>query len=246
MVLFLRHMGTITSAALVLSSAAFAQDSVPLKEAKLNIEHNATDGDTGFQGFVDGEGWEKLVLKGPDGEILSIQGRGKVGELGLTEWFFETVEPDNEDTPIGEILSKLPEGEYTFEGTVMENGEKGGQTIAKAWLSHAIPEGPTLMAPAENAEVSAGKLAVSWSPVTKSVEGEDVRIVSYQLIIEKDEEPHRHMIGKRGLSMYLPATVTEIEVPEGFLEPATPYRWEVLAIEESGNQTVSSSAFRTR
>jgi hypothetical protein len=31
-----------------------------------------------------------------------------------------------------------------------------------------------------------------------------------------------------------------------FLEPATAYLWEVLAIEESGNQTLSSSAFRTR
>nr|MBA2295317.1 hypothetical protein [Actinomycetota bacterium] len=28
-----------------------------LKDAKLNIEHNATDKDTGFQGFVDSEGW---------------------------------------------------------------------------------------------------------------------------------------------------------------------------------------------
>ena len=31
--------------------AAGAQKPVPLKEAKLNIEHNATDRDTGFQGF---------------------------------------------------------------------------------------------------------------------------------------------------------------------------------------------------
>jgi hypothetical protein len=28
---------------------------IPLKDAKLNIEHNATDRDTGFQGFVDSE-----------------------------------------------------------------------------------------------------------------------------------------------------------------------------------------------
>lgn len=237
---------TLASTALVLSSAAFAQDGIPLKEAKLNIEHNATEGDTGFQGFVDSEGWDQLVVKGPDGEVLSLQGRGTVGKLGLTELFFETVEPDNEDTPIDEMLSKLPEGEYTFEGTVMENGQKGGRTIAKAWLSHVVPEGPSLTAPLEDTEVPTGKLTVSWLPVTKSVTGEDVKIVSYQLTIEKDEEPHRHMIGKRGLSMYLPATVTQVEVPGGFLEPATVYRWEVLAIEESGNQTLSSSSFRTR
>jgi hypothetical protein len=243
---FPRSTRILTGIALVLSSAAFAQDSVPLKEAKLNIEHNATDGDTGFQGFVDSEGWEQLVVKGPGGEVASFRGRGTLRQLGLTELFFESVEPENVDTPIEEMLSKLPEGEYTFEGTVMENGEKGGRTIAKAWLSHVIPEGPKLTAPAQDAEVPAGELTVSWSPVTKSIKGEDVKIISYQLTIEKDEEPHQHMIGKLGLSMYLPATVTQIQVPRGLLEPATAYRWEVLAIEESGNQTLSSSAFRTK
>ena len=40
------------------------------------------------------------------------------------------------------------------------------------------------------------------------------------------------MIGKLGsLSMYLPRSVTESDVPDGFLEPATDYNWEVLAIE---------------
>jgi hypothetical protein len=34
-------------------------------------------------------------------------------------------------------------------------------------------------------------------------------------------------------------------VPDEFLEPATPYLWEVLAIEESGNQTLSSGSFQT-
>jgi len=54
------------------------------------------------------------------------------------------------------------------------------------------------------------------------------------------------MIGKRGLSMYLTATVSTITVPKGFLELATKYLWEVLAIEESGNQTLSSGEFETR
>jgi hypothetical protein len=50
-------------------------------------------------------------------------------------------------------------------------------------------------------------------------------------------EPHPHMIGKFGLSMYLPSSVTSIDVPDGLLEPATAYNWEVLAIERSGHQT---------
>jgi hypothetical protein len=54
------------------------------------------------------------------------------------------------------------------------------------------------------------------------------------------------MIGKLGLSIYVPARVTSIDVPNGFLEPRTAYDWEVLAIERSGNQTLSSGSFRTR
>ena len=39
--------------------------------------------------------------------------------------------------------------------------------------------------------------------------------------------------------------MTSIAVPDGFLEPGTAYKWEVLAIERSGNQTLSSGSFRT-
>jgi hypothetical protein len=54
------------------------------------------------------------------------------------------------------------------------------------------------------------------------------------------------MIGKFGLSMYQPRSVTRIEVPNGFLQRRTAYNWEVLAIERSGSQTLSSGSFRTR
>ncbi len=82
--------------------------------------------------------------------------------------------------------------------------------------------------------------------MTKTITGKPVKIIAYQLIIEKDIEPHRHMIGKLGLSMYLPRSVTRIDVPDGFLQRRTAYNWEVLAIERSGNQTLSSGSFRTR
>lgn len=218
---------------------------VPLKEAKLNIEHNATDEDTGFQGAIDSEGWKKLVVNGPDGTVLALEGKGELGELGLTELFFESVEPANADVPIEEILETLPEGDYTILGTAMEDGESAGRTAGVAWLTHTIPAGAELLTPGERAVVPAGDLFVSWGAVTETITGEPVTIIAYQLIIEKDQEPHRHMIGKMGLSMYLPATVTSITVSDGFLEPGTNYKWEVLAIEESGNQTLSSGEFST-
>jgi hypothetical protein len=82
--------------------------------------------------------------------------------------------------------------------------------------------------------------------VSKTITGKPVRIIAYQLIVEVDVEPHRHMIGKFGLSMYLPRSVTCSDVPDGFLERGTAYNWEVLAIERSGNQTLSSGSLRTR
>jgi hypothetical protein len=102
-----------------------------------------------------------------------------------------------------------------------------------------------LLSPAADAVVPTTGVVASWSPVTKTITGDDVVIVAYQLIVEKEAPPHPHMIGKLGLSMYLPASVTGIAIPDGFLEPGTAYAWEVLAIEESGNQTLSSSTFRT-
>lgn len=221
--------------------AGLAQEAVPLKEAKLNIEHNATDLDTGFQGFLDGEGWQRLTVTGPDGEVLRFEGLGTLQSLGLTELFFETTEPLNADVPIDQILARLPEGEYRFEGPTVG----GGTTSGVAMLTHAIPAGPELLAPADGAVVAAEGIKLSWGPVTETITGEPATIVAYQLVIEQDVEPHPHMIGKFGLSMYLPPSVTELELPKGFLEPGSDYAWEVLAIEESGNQTLSSSAFTT-
>jgi len=57
--------------------------------------------------------------------------------------------------------------------------------------------------------------------VAETITGKAVKIISYQLIIEKDVDPHRHMIGKLGLSIYVPRNVTSIDVPDGFLAPKT-------------------------
>ena len=117
---------------------------IPLKEAKLNIEHNATDRDTGFQGAVDSEGWRRLEMRGPAGQVLDFEARGSLAKLGLTELFFETVEPENADTPIDEMLAKLPAGKYAIAGAAQENGESLGRTAGAAWLTHDIPAGPKM------------------------------------------------------------------------------------------------------
>jgi hypothetical protein len=219
---------------------------IPLKEAKLNIEHNATDHDTGFQGAVDSEGWKYLDVTGPEGVVLTFRGRGKLGKLGLTELFFETVEPENADVPLDELLQRLPAGDYRIAGPSMENGESAGKTEGVAWLTHVIPAGPELVSPAAGATVPTTGVVASWRRVTTTIDGGAVNVIAYQLIVEKDVAPHPHMIGKLGLSIYVPASITSLSIPDGFLETGTAYKWEVLAIEESGNQTLSSSEFATQ
>ena len=238
------HVGVAGSE--VLDAASGSTAVVPLKDAKLNIEHNATDEDTGFQGFIDSEGWRKLDVRGPGGRVLTLQPRGTFAELGLTELFFESVEPANADVPIDEMLANLPEGDYTIAGPGQENGQSTGRTAGTAWLTHDIPAGPTLVAPAEGASVPLNGVVARWKPVSTTITGKPVKIIAYQLIIEKDVDPNPHMIGKFGLSMYLRPSITKMAVPNGFLESGTPYKWEVLAIERSGNQTLSSGAFHTQ
>jgi len=240
-------LAVVGGAAAILRADAGGGAPTPLKEAKLNIEHNATEGDTGFQGAIDSEGWQNLQVRGPDGTMLSLEGKGELGKLGLTELFFETVEPANADVPIEEILKTLPEGNYEISGNSVEDGERAGRTTGTAWLTHDIPAGPELLYPRHGESVPLTRLVMSWASVTQTITGDAVNIIAYQLIIEKDTPPDPNMIGKVGsLSVYLPPSVTSIRVPDGFLEAGSTYDWEVLAIEESGNQTLSSSTFQTQ
>jgi hypothetical protein len=77
---FVAFVGILASA--TTTQVAYAQSSdtgIPLKEAKLIIEHNVKDKDTGFQGFLDGEGRNNITITGPSGKVLNIKCQGKLG-----------------------------------------------------------------------------------------------------------------------------------------------------------------------
>jgi hypothetical protein len=220
-------------------------DAIEFDYAKLLIEHNATDEDTGFQGAADGSGWNDLLICGPDGAAFYFGTRGEMRELGITELFYETEEPLNSAIPIPEVLGILPEGDYVFRGESADGQEMTGETA----LTHAVPKGPVLIEPADDAVVSADEdLVFSWEPVTETIEDEPVTITHYQLIVElaNDEIESHAGWGRSELSMHVPATTTTLRVPSEFLEPGSPYEWEVLAIEQSGNQTLSARGFETQ
>ena len=119
------------------------------------IEINSTDGDAGAQLLLDGEQWTKLEIEDPDGkEILDVKAKRSVRMQGLTEFFFETAEPSFEDQSLAEFLELFPEGEYEFEGKLVD----GGEICGTAEFSHNLPG-----APDTNAELDVdGNLVISW------------------------------------------------------------------------------------
>jgi hypothetical protein len=207
-------------------------DEIPFDDARIIIEVNATDGDAGIQIFLDGEDWAEIEIFGPDGEtIFEVEGQGSLGEHGATELFIESAEPSFEDLPLEEFLLRFPAGEYRFSGVTVE----GDHLVGTATLTHAIPDGPVLVSPEEDSVQDPNNTVVRWEPVPDPPGSE---IVEYEVIVER-EDP------LRVFSVRVPATVTSVTVPPEFLEPGTEYKFEVLAIEAGGNQTISERSFET-
>jgi len=226
------------------TGAAKSEETLELEEAKLIVEHNATARDTGFQGFVDGEPWSHLTLVGPDGKkVVDVRARNELASTGLTELFFETDEPPNDEVPVEEMLARLPEGEYDFVATLPE----GGVEVGSATLSHAIPNGPAILSPRDGSEICAdADLQFRWSPVTTSILGESITVTHYEVIVEVAGQERGAGFGAESFDVHVPASTTALRVPREFLRPGTDYVYEVLAIAENGNQTLTSGALSTR
>jgi len=215
-----------------------------LSAAKLLIEHNATDEDTGFQGFADGDPWNELSLTGPDGvRIATVTPQGGLFDFGLTELFFETSEPANDEVPIEDVLARLAEGTYTYAGDLVS----GDDDTLPAIFTHDIPAGPELTSPEDEATgLDPSNVVVSWEPVSEDTDGEPLAVVGYQVIVEEDAPAlFPQGFARPVFSIYLPASATRVTVPAQFMTDDTCYKYEVLAIEESGNQTLSSAVFET-
>lgn len=199
------------------------------KAADLKVEVNATDGDAGLQIFLDHEPWRSISIARPDGgKILDINTRGVLSNYGLTEYFSESSEPPFSEFPIEEFKKLFPEGRYTFTGETID----GRRMRSRVPLTHNFPAGPNITSPQDGSTVPAGNVVVKWDPVT------DLEIVGYQIVVTK-ENP------QRVLEATVPNTVTELAIPAGFTEPGVEFKAEVLAIEESTNQTLTEVTFTT-
>ncbi|MGH8923413.1 MAG: hypothetical protein ACRDWA_02030 [Acidimicrobiia bacterium] len=221
-------LAVAASASIALGSAT---KPVEFKRAELRVEINATDGDAGLQIDLDHEPWRSISIKRPDGQkILDVMNRGVLRDYGLTELFSESSEPSFEEFPLEDFQRLFPPGQYLFEGVTVE----GPKMKSLVTLTHRFPAGPTITAPVEGATVPSRGLVVRWEPGPQPA---GIEIVAYQVLVIPDADP------KKLFSATVPASVSQIEIPMASLMVAGDYKVEVLAIEKSGNQTLTEVAF---
>jgi hypothetical protein len=226
----------ILLAAMSASAGAGKPKKVPFSDARIRIEVNATDGDSGLQIQLDAEdGWRWVHIFDPNGRLIfNVAGGGSVRKTGLTELFFESAEPGFDELPLEEFLQRFPEGEYRVVGKTIE----GDMLFSKAVLTHALPDGPVLLGPANGSVQDPNNTVISWQPVA---DPPGSQIVRYEVIVTQEEPAP-----PRVLDATLPATKHSMTVPSAFLLPGgIEYQFEVLAIEAGGNQTLSEATFVT-
>lgn len=213
--------------------------SVRLKDARLKFEINSTDRDGGVQVFIDADSWKEMTILDPAGRrIFRSTTSGRMGKQGGTELFLESAEPPFRTLPMPKLLARFPEGRYAFRGV----GLRGERYVGSARLTHRLPDGPELVSPlAGDPPQDPAATTVVWKAVAPPTGS---RIIAYQVLVVR-AEPGLRALPEVALDVMMPPSATSLRVPPGFLQPATEYDWEVLAIERGGNQTVSSDMFRT-
>lgn len=229
-----------TCALLVCALPTWAQVGaiVPLKDARMKIELNATDQDVGIQLFIDADPWKKMEVFDPFGVLVfSTVTSGRIGLQGGTELFLESAEPNFRDLSLADFLVRFPAGNYRIQGEGM-----GGQTLlGSARFTHNIPLGPLLLSPGEDSEVDPNNTVVRWNQVPPP---NGSPIVGYQVLVVKPNSGVT-ALPKIILDVMMPATASSMAIPAGFLLSGSEYEWEVLAIESGGNQTLSVGHFAT-
>ena len=227
-----------------------ASDAATIDDAKLYIEYNYTDGDLGVHGYFDDHGWSELCVYDPSGVLfLAVNPGGSMGDLGMASIFFEGREPTLDVFDFPELIAAFPEGEYTLTAV----NHDGTTSVGAATFTHNAPTPPTITAPVLYDEEEAEEveplpltgLVIAWEPVTQTVAGDPVTIIGYEVIVTNDDYDEIHAFSQPIFDVHLPPDHTSLTVSPEFLEPDTLYEVEVLAIEESGNQTISLGFFMT-
>ena len=264
------HAGLAALALLIASPLSWADDDdedeeIPYDEAELFFELNNTDGDLGIHALIDGDGWKKLSIEDPmERKMLNVRVKGRLRRQGLTEFFFESAEPIFADLPPAVFFDRFPEGEYEIEGRTLEGDELG--SVVELTHKMPAPPAPTVNGqplatqcdedePGYNATMlmNPAEVTISWPVVTMSHPDADgggagvqppvpVTIENYEVVVEVEAEDNGDTY-ESVFSVKLPHWVNSLTIPEEFLDQGDEFKYEVLAREESFNQTAVESCF---
>jgi hypothetical protein len=212
---------------------------VEFEEVRLIIEFNASDEDVGVQFFLDVDTWQSVRIFNPAGkEIFDARSKSSLlTQGGGTEMFVESNEPTLDELSLEEFFEIFPEGTYRFSGRTPDGARLSGETE----FSHDIPAGPEIVLPVVSEDACAENVSIpviiDWNEVTTNIDGDPIDIEAYEVIVEQDD---------LNFDVILSAdTGTALTIPAELLEPGTEYEFEVLAIAENGNQTITETCFVT-
>ncbi|MGH7884125.1 MAG: hypothetical protein ACRENO_00360 [Thermodesulfobacteriota bacterium] len=229
------------------------EDENTFDKAELFIELNDTAGDLGLQAFIDGGPYNRFSIKDPrDRTLLLLFNVGRLAKQGLTELFFESAEPPFDQVSPDIFFRRFPEGIYEFEGRTLD-GEKLENDVE---FTHVLPAAPeninitgipaaedcdALVLPEINAAIN--PVIIDWDAVTEShpeigVSDSGIEITGYKVFVLREEPELLEF------SIDLPPTITEVEIPAGFIALGDEFKFEIQTFESSGNITAIETCFK--
>lgn len=217
--------GLVASTTFAGGTAATPRWATDFTVASINVERNATDGDTEVViSVVPGdEGLKYLTLRAPDKRTIFDIFSLDRSVLGMREFNLESPEP-----PGDAILSAYPQGVYQFTG----RSTAGEWFRSEVRLSHLMPAEPVIMLPTEGSEVPVGSVRIEWSAVPGL----------QKVVVEIENES---VDPEQVMTAQLPAGATSFDVPASFIQPGGEYQIGVAAVGMNGNITVVESTFTT-
>ena len=264
------RMWAVAALALVLTSMAPMvwaddddDDEIPFDEAHLFFELNNTDGDLGIHALIDGDAWKRLEIEDPrERKMLDVRVSGRLRRQGLTEIFFESAEPTFDELSPKKFFRRFKEGIYEVEGKTLEGKELESEVLlthvmpapAETFVN-GLPEGKQCddEKPGFDAPETSAPVTISWLPVEKSHPDPDgggagvqppveVVIHNYEVVLEVEVEVEGEEFTSV-MHVVLPPGETSLTVPAEFIAQGDEFKYEVLAREESFNQTAVESCF---
>lgn len=211
-------VGTVAIARAVSASPPM----IPFADLSMTVEINATAVDSGILFRSDtSESLKQLSVQDPSGKTVFHSVFRDSQELGGTEMFWESAEPDIETA-----LLAYPEGPYTVTGVAFNGTLLSGVVN----LSHSVPERPVVFSPEDGEQLDIDDVEVEWAP--------DPRVENYFLEIDQQDPKFKNVINIQPGS-------TSFQIPAEMLLPGTAYTIGLAAVGDNGNATLVEVEFET-